>query len=490
MSYNAAVALLAGKDGARVAYVDDQRSITYGELDERANRAGNLLKSLGLQPEQRVLLVMHDAIDFPAMFLGAIKAGIVPVPINTLLAPKDYAFMIDDSRARAIIVSDALADKIDPPSDVRVIKTSELDPLLEARSPKLEAATTSADEIAFWLYSSGSTGTPKGAMHLHSSLEKTAELYARGTLGIRKDDVVFSAAKLFFAYGLGNALTFPLSIGATTILASERVTPALVARVMAKHAPTIFCGVPTLFASLLADPAFIVSKKLRVSTSAGEALPKHVGSAWRDRFGSDILDGIGSTELLHIFLSNRHGDVKYGTSGKPVHGYTLEIRGEEDGAPCGDGEEGVLWVRGTTACAGYWNNREKSLETFHGAWTRTGDRYVRDEDGYFTYSGRADDMLKVSGIWVSPFEVESALASHEAVLEAAVVGHADADELVKPKAFVVLKDATRAGAELEAELKAWVKSKLAPYKYPRWIDFVRELPKTATGKIQRFKLRA
>ena len=489
MTYNAAVALLAGADRARVAYVDDARSITYAELEERANRAGNLLLSLGIHREQRVLLVMHDTIDFPAMFLGAIKAGIVPVPINTLLSAKDYAFMIEDSRARAIIVSDPLSDKITAPADVRVIKTSELDSLLAPRSSELTAATTSPDEIAFWLYSSGSTGAPKGALHLHSSLEKTAELYAKGTLGIRKDDVVFSAAKLFFAYGLGNALTFPLSVSATTILASERVTPALVARVMEKHAPTIFCGVPTLFASLLADPTFVVSKKLRVSISAGEALPKHVGEAWRARFGSDILDGIGSTELLHIFLSNRHGDVKYGTSGKPVHGYTLEIRGE-DGEPCAAGEEGVLWVRGSTACAGYWNNREKSLETFHGAWTRTGDRYVRDDDGYYTYSGRADDMLKVSGIWVSPFEVESALASHDAVLEAAVVGHPDADELVKPKAFVVLKDAARAGAELEAELKAWVKSKLAPYKYPRWIEFVRELPKTATGKIQRFKLRA
>ena len=489
MSYNAAAALLANKDGARVAYLDDARSITYAELGERVNRAGNFLRSIGVHREQRVLLVMHDTIDFPAMFLGAIKAGIVPVPINTLLSPKDYAFMIEDSRARAIIVSDALAEKLGTPPDVRVVKTSELDSLLAAQSSKLAASSSSPDEIAFWLYSSGSTGTPKGAMHLHSSLEKTAELYARGTLGIRKDDVVFSAAKLFFAYGLGNALTFPLSASATTILASERVTPALVQRVMEMHAPTIFCGVPTLFASLLADQSFVVSKRLRVSISAGEALPKHVGEAWLERFGTDILDGIGSTELLHIFLSNRHGDVKYGTSGKPVHGYTLEIRGE-DGMPCGDGEEGVLWVRGSTACVGYWNNREKSLETFHGAWTRTGDRYVRDDGGYYTYSGRADDMLKVSGIWVSPFEVESALASHEAVLEAAVVGHADADELVKPKAFVVLKDAARAGAELESELKAWVKSKLAPYKYPRWIEFVRELPKTATGKIQRFKLRA
>ncbi len=446
------------------------------------------LRALGVHREQRALLVMHDAIDFPTMFLGAIKAGIVPVPINTLLQPADYAFMIEDSRARVVVVSDALAEKVGAPPNVRVIKTSELPPLLTAQSSQLTAPETHADEIAFWLYSSGSTGTPKGAMHLHSHLMKTADLYAKGVLRIRDDDVVFSAAKLFFAYGLGNALTFPLAAGATTILTSERPTPQLVSRVMQKHAPTIFCGVPTLFASLLADGAFRASPKLRVSISAGEALPRHVGEAWRARMGSDILDGIGSTEMLHIFLSNRHGDVRYGTSGKPVPGYDLEIRGE-DGTTCAAGEEGVLWVRGATACAGYWNNRQKSLETFHGAWTRTGDRYIRDDDGYYTYSGRADDMLKVGGIWVSPFEVESALASHDAVLEAAVVGHADQDELVKPKAFVVLKDAARASAELEAELKAWVKTKLAPYKYPRWIEFVRELPKTATGKIQRYKLR-
>ncbi len=298
-----------------------------------------------------------------------------------------------------------------------------------ARAPaELEAADTCPDDAAFWLYSSGSTGAPKGAVHLHRHLAFTAALYARGVLGIREDDVVYSAAKLFFAYGLGNALTFPLSVGATAVLSAERPTPAAVARVMRDKRPTIFCGVPTLFASLLADGDIKehgLSPALRISTSAGEALPKHVGDSWRARFGSDILDGIGSTEMLHIFLSNRPDDVRYGTSGKPVPGYDLEIR-SDDGTPAGVGEEGALWVKGPTACAAYWNQRDKSLATFHGPWTRTGDRYVKDDGGYFTYSGRADDMLKViGGIWVSPFEVESALAAHEAVPEAAVVGHAD-----------------------------------------------------------------
>ena len=505
--YNAAVDLLdrhvdEGR-GARIAYIDDRVTATYAELAERANRAGNALRGLGVAPEQRVLLVMLDTVDFPAVFLGAMKAGAVPVPVNTLLTADDYVFMLRDSRARALVVSDALLPKLEKAitevPGVKVLVASSplggpastyaaLDAALAAARSSLAAAPTTPDDAAFWLYSSGSTGKPKGAVHLHSHLMLTAALYARGVLGIREDDVVYSAAKLFFAYGLGNALTFPLAVGATTVLVAERVTPSVVGRVMKERSPTIFGGVPTLFASLLADGSFTTSKALRVSISAGEALPEHVGRTWRERFGTDILDGIGSTEMLHIFLSNRHGDVRYGTSGKPVPGYEMKIVGD-DGEPVSDGEEGVLWVRGRSACACYWNDRERSLATFHGPWTRTGDRYVRDGEGYYTYSGRADDMLKVGGIWVSPFEVESALASHEAVLEAAVVGHADGDGLVKPKAFVVLNDPSRAGAPLEAELKAHVKSKLAPYKYPRWIEFLSELPKTATGKIQRFRLR-
>ncbi len=508
--YNAAADLVdrqvsTGR-GARIAYVDDRERVTYAELADRVNRAGRALEALGVVAEQRVLLVMLDTIDFPAVFLGAMKLGAVPVPVNTLLTPEDYAYMARNSRARVIVVSDALLPKLGAvlaaPNAPRVVTASSplggdradhlrLEDLMARASSDLDAAETCPDDVAFWLYSSGSTGAPKGAVHLHSHLVTTSALYARGILGIREDDVVYSAAKLFFAYGLGNALTFPLSFGATAVLSADRPTPAAVARVMREKKPTIFCGVPTLFASLLADADIQehgLSPALRVSTSAGEALPKHVGDAWRARFGTDILDGIGSTEMLHIFLSNRPGDIRYGTSGKAVPGYELELRGD-DGSTTADGEEGSLWVKGPTACAAYWNQREKSLATFHGPWTRTGDRYVKDADGYYTYSGRADDMLKVGGIWVSPFEVESALASHDAVLEAAVVGHADHEGLIKPKAFVVAKDPARAGDALGSELQAFVKSRLAPYKYPRWIEFVTELPKTATGKIQRYRLR-
>jgi benzoate-CoA ligase family protein len=498
--YNAAVHFvdrhLAEGRAGKVAFVDDAGSITYGALAERVARAGNAMRALGVEAEQRVALCMLDSVDFPCVFWGALKAGVVPVPLNTLLTTADYAFMLRDSRARALVVSDALHEKLAPavaasPFLGRVVRTSELPALLDEASPALDVAPTCADDVAFWLYSSGSTGTPKGALHLHSHLVQTAVLYGQGVLGVREDDVVFSAAKLFFAYGLGNAMTFPMHAGATAVLMAERPTAAAVMRTMQRHQTTIFCGVPTLFASILADPALdrgAGSARLRASISAGEALPRHVGERWRERFGTDILDGIGSTEMLHIFLSNRHGDVRYGTSGKPVPGYDVKIV-DEAGEPVADGEEGALWVRGPSACAGYWNQREKSLATFHGPWTRTGDRYVRDADGYYTYAGRADDMLKVGGIWVSPFEVESALGAHDAVLEAAVVGHPDDEGLVKPRAYVVLKKKDDACDALAEELKAFVKGRLAPYKYPRWIVFTSELPKTATGKIQRYKLR-
>ncbi len=511
--YNAAVDLVdrqvAAGRGARVAYVDDRGVTTYGQLAERVNRAAGALAGLGVEPEQRVMLAMLDTVDFPSLFLGAIKLGAVAVPVNTLLTASDYAGMLRDSRARVVVCSDALRTKVEEAIASaglggRVVVVVAETPLgggtgahlrledLLARAPaQREAAATTPDDVAFWLYSSGSTGAPKGAVHLHAHLAWTAALYGRGVLGVRDDDVVYSAAKLFFAYGLGNALTFPLAAGGSARLVAERVTPAVVARVMRaqEHAPTIFCGVPTLFAALLADPTFALAPSLRVSISAGEALPRHVGLAWRERFGSDILDGIGSTEMLHIFLSNRHGDVRYGSSGRPVPGYEVELRDDDGHALAGVGE-GALWVRGPSACTSYWNQREKSLATFHGPWTRTGDRYTHDADGTYTYAGRTDDMLKVGGIWVSPFEVESALAAHEAVLECAVVGAADGDQLIKPKAFVVLKDPARASDALVAELKAFVKTALAPYKYPRWIEVVDELPKTATGKIQRFKLRA
>ncbi|MFO0727403.1 MAG: benzoate-CoA ligase family protein [Myxococcota bacterium] len=508
--YNAAVDLLERhRHSGRTAFIDDRQRLSFAALAERADQAGRALLHLGLEPEQRVVMAMLDTVDFPAVFLGAIKAGLVPVPVNTLLGVDDYAYFLEDSRAKALVVSDYLLPKLAPAAarqgqalrGVLVGKTAlggpeghsflSLDAALDAQRGPLEPARTSADEVAFWLYSSGSTGAPKGTLHLQGSLQYTAALYARGILGLGPDDVVFSAAKLFFAYGLGNSLTFPLSVGAQSVLMAERSTPQAVSRVMTEAKPTIFCGVPTLFASMLADPGFGPARSspaLRLSTSAGEALPKHVGERWRERLGTDILDGIGSTEMLHIFLSNRRGDVAYGTSGRPVPGYELDLR-SDGGGPTADGEEGSLWVRGPSAASGYFANREKTLATFHGPWTRTGDRYLRDSDGRYTYCGRADDMLKVGGIWVSPFEVESALARHPEVLEAAVVGGTDAEGLVKPKAFVVLKPGAVASEALADALKVFVKTELAPYKYPRWIVFKDELPKTATGKIQRFRLR-
>jgi len=507
--YNAAVDLLerhlAAGRGAKVAVRDDSGAVTYSELAERVDRAGNALAALGVRHEERVLLALLDTRDFPAVFLGAIKLGAVPVPVNTLMQPQDYAHFAKDSRARVLVVSDALLPKFSQAiaesrflQHVLVARTPLggepgahplLEDLLARASPQLEAADTCADDAAFWLYSSGSTGAAKAAVHLQTHLVQTAVLYAQQIVGVGEGDVIFSAAKLFFAYGLGNGLTFPLYAGATAVLMAERPTPAAVMRRLREESPSIFCGVPTLFASLLADPALAsepVPARLRLCLSAGEPLPRHLGERWRARFGCDILDGLGSTEMPHIFLSNRPGEVRYGTTGRPVPGYTLELRGD-DGESVADGEEGALWVRGPTACAHYFNQREKSLATFHGAWTRTGDRYLRAPDGTFTYCGRSDDMLKVGGIWVSPFEVESLLSSHEAVLEAAVVGHEDADGLIKPKAYVVVKPGAQAPSE--EELKLFVKEKLAPFKYPRWVEFVDGLPKTATGKIQRFKLR-
>jgi benzoate-CoA ligase len=362
---------------------------------------------------------------------------------------------------------------------------------MSAAAATFAAAETTCDDVCFWLYSSGSTGAPKGTVHLHSSLVLTAELYAKPILGIHEDDVVFSAAKLFFAYGLGNGLTFPLAVGATTVLMAERPTPAAVFARLRRHRPTIFYAVPTLFAALLANPDLPKADELslRRCTSAGEALPAEIGRRWTAHFGVEILDGLGSTEMLHIFLSNRPGEVRYGTSGMPVPGYELRILGD-DGQAVAAGEVGELQINGPTAATAYWNNRDKTRDTFRGSWTRSGDKYTVDPNGYYVYSGRSDDMLKVGGIYVSPIEVEAALITHPGVLEAAVIGRAGEDELVKPMAYIVLKPGGKGSTALADELRQHVKERLAPYKYPRWIEFIDELPKTATGKIQRFKLRA
>ena len=500
--YNAAHDLLARHAGRanKVAYIDaaSGERLTYGELAERAQRLANALRARGFAPETRGMIAMLDTPQWPVVFLGCILAGVVPIAANTLLTTKDFEFMLRDSRAQALFVSqpllpafEGLADQIPSLRHVFVAGASgagTVTELVEEGASTAWVAPTSCDDACFWLYSSGSTGTPKGTVHLHSHLIQTAELYGRAVLGIREDDVVYSAAKLFFAYGLGNALTFPLAVGATTVLLPSRPTPADVFGILQKHQPTIFYGVPTLYAALLADPARPprAALRLRVCTSAGEALPADIGRRWTEAYGCEILDGIGSTEMLHIFLSNRPGAVRYGTTGVPVPGYQLRIVGD-DGHECGPGEIGELQISGPSAAIMYWNNRAKTKATFAGEWTRSGDKYTRDADGYYTYGGRSDDMLKVGGIYVSPFEVEACLMTHPAVLEAAVIGVADSDDLVKPKAYVVLK----AGQQVTIEaLQAHVKSQLAPYKYPRWIEFASELPKTATGKIQRFRLRA
>jgi len=493
--YNAAVDLigrnLAAGRGAKVAYIDDGATCTYAQLAERVDRAANALRSLGIDREERIAIAMLDSADWVAVFLGAIKAGIVPVALNTLLTPADYEYQMKDSGARALFVSDALLKNFKT-NLKHVIPSSSLNDLLSKFPGKAEAAPTTRDDICFWLYSSGSTGAPKGTVHLHSHLILTAELYAKPVLGIRESDTVFSAAKLFFAYGLGNAMTFPLAVGATTVLMAERPTPDAVFKRLTEKRPTVFYGVPTLYAALLASPAFPEKSKLnlRICTSAGEALPAEIGKRWTERTGTEVLDGIGSTEMLHIFLSNRPGDVRPGTTGKPVPGYQLRLVDDNGNLVTKPGELGELQISGPTSAIMYWNQREKTKNTFQGPWTRSGDKYSMDEKGYFAYGGRSDDMLKVSGIYVSPVEVEAALITHEAVLECAVVGAQDESRLIKPKAYVVLKPNFSGDEKLKAVLQQHVKDKLAPYKYPRWIEFLNELPKTATGKIQRFKLRS
>ena len=505
-SYNAVTWLLdrnveEGR-GDKLAFTDTVNDLTYLQLQSQSRRLANLLRRLGVRREERVAMIMLDTVDFPVVFLGAIRAGVVPVPLNTLLTPEQYAYILADCRARVLFVSEELwpalrevAGRMSALEHV-VISGKDADGQLKfsdeivRESDQYATAATHPEEPAFWLYSSGSTGMPKGVRHLHASLAATADTYAKQVLGIREDDVGLSAAKLFFAYGLGNALTFPMSVGATTVLNSERPTPARMFELMQAYNPSIFFGVPTLFAAMLNDETLKNAgggSRLRVCTSAGEALPESVGNHWRERFNVDILDGVGSTELLHIFLSNAPGDVKYGTSGRPVPGYEVRLV-DESGNDVADGDVGELLVNAPSAGEGYWNQRSKSRRTFEGDWTRTGDKYVRDADGRYTYCGRADDMFKVSGIWVSPFEVESALITHPAVAEAAVVPEPDGEGLLKPKAFVVLKPGAATDG-LQDSLKEHVKHAVGPWKYPRWIEVVEVLPKTATGKIQRFKLR-
>ncbi len=511
--FNAASAFLesnlqAGR-GTKPAIYYQGQTYTYAQIAELANRVGNGLRDLGVEEEQRVALLLLDSPEFAASFFGGMKSGAVPIPINTSLRPNDYVYILNDSRAKVLLIHAEVWQSVRGIlSELKYLRHIVVVGLAqageqesatlhdfalwtEAAPGQLETAQTSKDDSAFWLYSSGSTGFPKGCVHLQHDMVYCTEYYAKSILNIQENDITFSAAKLYFAYGLGNNLYFPFSVGASAVHYPGRPLAEDMFKVVQQCRPTIFYGVPTLYASMLALPdaeqRFDFSS-VRVCVSAGESLPGEILRRWQDKFHVDILDGIGSTEILHIFISNRPNEIRPGSTGKLVPGYEALIT-DEHGHAVQQGEIGNLLIRGDSIAAQYWNKHEKTKDTMNGHWIHTGDKYYQDADDYFWYAGRSDDMLKVSGQWVSPVEVEAALIAHPAVLESAVVGAMDADDLLKPKAYVVLNAGYEPDDALADELKLFIKTRLAPFKYPRWVEFVAELPKTATGKIQRFKLR-
>ena len=491
--------------GAKVAIEYGDERITYQDVLDRVNRFGNALRhTLEMRPEERVLLLLLDSPAFVYSFFGAIKGGAVPVPVNTLWKANDYEYVLNDSRARVLVVSEELLPKIHeiPAGRLRYLRevvvvgrpaadTHSFDELVRASDASLDAEPAGKDAAAFWNYSSGSTGAPKGCVHRHQDMVVCAENYAQGVLGVTPDDRLFSVAKLFFAYGLGNGMYFPFSVGATSILFPGAPTAANVYGVIEQHRPTVLFSVPTGYGMLLAhtrDQGDFDLSSLRVAVSAGEALPPALYHRFKERFGLDILDGIGSTETLHMFISNRPDAIRPGSSGLVIPGYEAKLVDEQN-REVARGDIGNLLIKGESTCTSYWNKHDKTRATIEGFWIRTGDKYTQDEDGFYWYAGRTDDMLKVGGLWVSPIEVENALIAHASVLECAVVGRDDHDGLTKPQAFVVLKPEVEGSTDLAQQLQQFVRERLAEYKRPRWVDFVSELPKTATGKIQRFKLR-
>ena len=485
----------------KIAVRCQDRSMTYGQVASDVNRFGNALKASGMRMEDRVALLLLDTEMYPVAFFGSIKIGSVPICLNTLMRPKDYQYFLNDSRARILIVDDSLYANIDQiKSELKYLETVVVvngqDPIeetipyeafIQEHSTDLAAAETGPDDACFWLYSSGSTGKPKGTVHLQHDMVYCAEAYGKQVLKIREDDICFSAAKLFFAYGLGNGLYFPFSVGATTVLMPDRPTPDSVYKTIATHQPTLYFGVPTLYGSMLAQKEGKING-VRLCVSAGEALPADIFNRWKDRFNVDILDGIGSTEVCHIYVSNPLENIRPGSTGKIVPGYEYKIVDKEFNT-LPQGEIGTLLIKGDSTAAYYWNKHEKTKEAMLGEWFNTDDKFFVDDDGYFHYVGRSNDMLKVGGIWVSPIEVESCLISHPAVLECAVVPGRDDENLVKPSAYVVLDEGYDASEALEKEIKDYVKTQLAHYKFPRWVHFVEDLPKTPTGKVKRFELK-
>jgi benzoate-CoA ligase family protein len=503
--YNAATTFVdenitQGRGGRIAIYYQDQ-TFTYQQVYEKVNRTGNALRQLGIEIEHRVLLALPDSPEFAFSFFGAIKIGAVPIPTNPWMAAMDYEYLLNDSRARAIIVHESVLPEIEKIwgntrflNHIIVVgkpkgKALSYESLIDKAADKLEAETTNRDDPCFWGYTSGSTGSPKGAVHLQHDMITISDLFVKPVLGMTQDDLCFSASKLFFSYGLGNSLYFPFRFGASTVLWPEKPDPEKILQVIDQYHPTFFFSVPTLYARFLRLEKKYDLSSLRICLSSGEPLPPALFHQWKDKFGLELLDVVGSTEATHDFLANRPGRAKPGSSGEVTPAFEAKITDDDDReVPLG--EVGNLMVKGDANAPYYWNKHEQTKKMMRGEWLKTGDTYYRDAEGYYWYCGRSDDMLKVGGLWVSPIEIENTLMEHPAILEAAVIGDQDSDGLIKPKAYVLLKSEFKASDQLKNELQTYVKNKLAPYKYPRWVEFVEDLPKTVTGKIQRFRLRS
>jgi 4-hydroxybenzoate-CoA ligase/benzoate-CoA ligase len=491
--------------GARVVFrVPGEAPVTYGDLSARVSRAGNALAGVGVEIEHRVLLALNDSPDFAAVFWGAIKLGAVVIPVNTLMSADEYAFLLQDSRARVAVVDESVAPRIlavrarCPFLRAVIVAGSapagadRLADRLANAGPVLTAAPTVGEDVMYWGYTSGSTGRPKAVVHSHADFVAAADLVGVGVFGLGPDDLTFSASKMSFAFGLGNSLFFPAHVGAASLLVAERADPERVFDIISRERPTVFFTVPTLYARLLlvedAARRFDLSS-LRMCVSSGEALPPALFDAWRARFGHDLMDVVGSTETLHDFIASRPGAVRRGSAGRVVPGFEVRLV-DADGRDVPDGTVGAVLVKGPTNALYYWNRRERTEATMQGEWLRTGDMMSRDADGYFSFAGRADDMLKVAGQWVSPAEVEARLMDHPAVLEAAVVARADGDGLFVPHAVLVAKEGHEPSRALAHDIRAFARAGLPSFKVPRTVEFAPELPRTATGKIQRFRLRA